>query len=62
MEFSFLRVKSMALRLYPRENLPIVPTHWIGGWVDPRNGLDAVMSRRKSLSGAKCLLSSLYID
>jgi hypothetical protein len=24
------------------------PTHWIGGWVDPRAGLDAVETRKKS--------------
>jgi len=23
-------------------------THWIGGWVDPRAGLDAVSTRKKS--------------
>jgi len=33
-------------RFTPRERAP--GTHWIGGWVDPRNGLDAVdITKRK---------------
>jgi hypothetical protein len=32
------------LPLYPRERIPGV--HWIGGWVDPRDGLDAVVKRK----------------
>jgi hypothetical protein len=30
--------------LYPRERAP--GTHWIGGWVGPRAGLDAVVKRK----------------
>jgi hypothetical protein len=30
--------------LYPRETAP--STHWIGGWVGPRAGLDAVVKRK----------------
>jgi hypothetical protein len=30
--------------LYPRERTP--DTHWIGGWVDPRAGLDDVEKRK----------------
>jgi hypothetical protein len=30
--------------LLPREGAP--GTHWIGGWVDPRAGLDAVAKRK----------------
>jgi hypothetical protein len=29
-------------RFTPRERAPV--THWIGGWVGPRAGLDAVVS------------------
>jgi len=28
----------------PRQRAP--PTHWIGGWVGPRAGLDAVVKRK----------------
>jgi hypothetical protein len=28
----------------PRERAPA--THWIGGWVDPRTGMDAVVRRK----------------
>jgi hypothetical protein len=31
-------------RFTPRERAP--GTHWIGGWVDPRGGLDAVEKRK----------------
>jgi hypothetical protein len=31
----------------PRERA--LGTHWIGGWVGPRAGLDAVVKRKKSL-------------
>jgi hypothetical protein len=31
-------------RFTPREKAP--DTHWIGGWVGPRGGLDAVMKRK----------------
>jgi hypothetical protein len=30
--------------LYPRERAP--STHWIGGWVGPRAGLDAEVKRK----------------
>jgi hypothetical protein len=31
-------------RFTPRERAPV--THWIGGWVGPRSGLDAVVKRK----------------
>jgi hypothetical protein len=35
-------------------------THWVGGWVDPRAGLDAVMKRKIfPLLGIEPWLSSL---
>jgi hypothetical protein len=37
-------VSFTALPLYPRENSP--GTHWIGGWVSPRDGLDAAEKRK----------------
>jgi hypothetical protein len=39
-------VSFMPRPLYPRGKSP--GTHWIGGWVDPRAGLD--MKRRKFLT------------
>jgi hypothetical protein len=30
-------------RFIPRERVPA--THWIGGWVDPRAGLDTVVKK-----------------
>jgi hypothetical protein len=33
--------------LYPQERVPA--THWIGGWVGSRAGLDAVLKRKISL-------------
>jgi hypothetical protein len=30
--------------VYPQEKIP--GTHWIGGWVDPRTGLDNVEKRK----------------
>jgi len=35
-------------RLTPGDKDP--GTHWIGGWVGPRAGLDAVAKRKKALS------------
>jgi hypothetical protein len=35
---------SLPGRLTPRERTPA--THWIGGWVDPRAVLDAVVKRK----------------
>jgi hypothetical protein len=36
---------SVKLRpLYPRDKAP--GTHWIGGWVGPRAGLNAVVKRK----------------
>jgi hypothetical protein len=32
------------MQLYPREGTP--GTHWIGGWVGPRAGLDDVKKRK----------------
>jgi hypothetical protein len=48
-------VSCMPLPLYPRD------THWIGGWVCPRAGLDTMEKRKKPLSlpGIKPWLSSL---
>jgi hypothetical protein len=43
-------------RLTPRERAP--GTHWIGGWVDPRAGLDDV-ERRKFLTLPRFELRSL---
>jgi hypothetical protein len=34
----------MPLPLYPRERAPVA--HWIGGWVDPRTGLDDLENRK----------------
>jgi hypothetical protein len=41
--------------LYPGERA--AGTHWIGGWVGPRAGLDAVEKRRSGLSNylIKCM-------
>jgi hypothetical protein len=33
----------------PPEKEPPVPTHWIGGWMGPRTGLDEVAKIKKSL-------------
>jgi hypothetical protein len=41
-----MNVQFQARQLYPREIAR--GTHWIGGWVDPRAGLDA-MEKRKIL-------------
>jgi hypothetical protein len=38
------------LPLYPQTKGPLV-THWIGGWVGPRAGLDAVVKRKISSPG-----------
>jgi hypothetical protein len=35
---------SRAGRFTPRERAP--GTHWIGGWLDPRAGLDAVVKKK----------------
>jgi hypothetical protein len=38
--------------LYPREKTPPPGTHWIGGWMDPRAGLDDLKKRKfLTLSG-----------
>jgi hypothetical protein len=33
-------------RFNPKETVPA--THWIGGWVSPRAGLDAMVKRKNS--------------
>jgi hypothetical protein len=38
------RAASHPGRFTPRQRAP--GTHWIGGWVDPRSGLDAVEKRK----------------
>jgi hypothetical protein len=38
------RSASRTGRFIPRERAPV--THWIGGWVGPRAGLDAVVKRK----------------
>jgi len=35
---------SRLCRFTPRERAPV--THWVGGYVDPRAGLDAVVKRK----------------
>jgi len=39
--------------LYPRERVP--GTHWIGGWVDPRTVLDAVVKKFPAPTGNRTL-------
>jgi len=39
-------------RFTPQERAP--GTHWIGGWVEPKDGLDAVVKRKvPALSGTR---------
>jgi hypothetical protein len=42
------RLASRTGRFTPRERVPV--THWIGGWVDLRVGLDTAVPKRKILS------------
>jgi hypothetical protein len=47
----------MPRSLYPREKTP--GTHWLGGWMVPRAGLDAVEERKiLPLAGIEILLSN----
>jgi hypothetical protein len=46
-------------RFTPEEEAP--GTHWVGGWVDPRVGLDSIEKRKIYLPGIEPRQSS-YID
>jgi hypothetical protein len=46
--------------LHPGERVPGI--HWIGGWVGPRAGLDAVTKREKFLPLPICAIFFIFVQ